>query len=204
MPLKRDARSADISGSSADRSRDLATLVRDYYDKKYHDVRTTPAFGPIEARMHKALESPRRGQSYPTLLELGVGGFEHFEFIKYAWSRYLAVDLRTPRPERLDHLRSRIEGTVGHPTRSLEFVPADALSLPLETHSVDRTVATFLLLHLADSFAAIVEWQRVTKPTGVIDALVPCAPASRYASSDGRWLSPRRERAVLTPLLTAW
>jgi ubiquinone/menaquinone biosynthesis C-methylase UbiE len=193
VPLKRETRPADIvteSTSPADRSKELVTLVRAYYDKKYHEVHTMPAFGQIEARMHKALESPRHGQSYPTLLELGVGGFEHFQFIEHAWSRYLAVDLYAPVPERMDYVQSRIAETGSKPPRSIEFILADALSLPLEEHSVDRTVATCLLLHLADPFSAVLEWQRVTKPTGVIDALVPCDPG--FAVRFFRWAVAER------------
>jgi ubiquinone/menaquinone biosynthesis C-methylase UbiE len=177
--LKRDIRPSDevaATGSPADRSIELATLVSDYYDEKYNKVHTTTTFGQIEARMHKALESPRRRQSYPVLLEVGVGGFEHFDFIEHSWSRYLAVDIRAPRSERLENVRAQMAETRGQPPRSMEFIQADARSLPLPTHSVDRTVATCLLLHLDDPFAALCEWQRVTKPAGVIDALVPCDP----------------------------
>ena len=164
------------TGSPADRSTELADLVRDYYDEKYNQVHTTTTFGPIEARMHKALESARRMQPYPVLLEVGVGGFEHFDFIEHSWSRYLAVDVRVPRSERLENVRTQIAEDRGQPPRSMEFIQADARSLPLPTHSVDRTVATCLLLHLNDPFEALREWQRVTKPAGVIDALVPCDP----------------------------
>jgi hypothetical protein len=41
---------------------------------------------------------------------------------------------------------------------------------------VDRIVAGCLAVHLTDPLAAILEWQRVCRPTGVIDFLVPCDP----------------------------
>lgn len=74
--------------------------------------------------------------------------------------------------------------------RGLEFEQMDAQHLDLESGSVDRVVATCLIIHLPDPLAAVREWQRVTRPDGVIDILVPCDPG--MASRSFRRIVSRR------------
>ena len=63
-----------------------------------------------------------------------------------------------------------------------------------EDSSVDRVVATCLLIHLPGPYGAMHEWQRACQPDGVIDVLVPCDPGHRLAVAFRRGVSQRVAR----------
>ncbi|MCY4728387.1 class I SAM-dependent methyltransferase [Nocardioides sp. STR2] len=104
-------------------------------------------------------------------VEVGAGRFEHFPFVLHPRHHYVATDIRVPRDNVI--YRSLVAGTG---PAGLEFRQSDAMALDFDDHSVDRVVATCLLIHLPDPYGAAQEWQRVCRPDGVIDMLVPCDP----------------------------
>lgn len=146
-------------------------FVDDYYRRHYASVHGAGCLGGAASVMHKRLEHGREGGDFPLTVEVGAGRFEHYPFVTHARERYLATDLRVPTENPV--YQSVVAGTG---PADLEFRQSDAMTLDLEDASVDRVVATCLLIHLPDPYGAIHEWQRVCKPDGVIDMLVPCDP----------------------------
>lgn len=153
------------------RAESVDTLVDEYYAKRYSTVHATGCLGGAAKAMHTSLERGRAQGSFPLTLELGAGEFQHYRFVTHARRCYLAADLRVPTGSAFyqDLLR-------GAGPRDLRFVAADASCLPFADASIDRVVASCLILHLADPLAALREWQRVCRPSGTIDFLVPCEP----------------------------
>jgi SAM-dependent methyltransferase len=146
-------------------------IVDEYYVNHYERVHSSGALGGAATIMHRALEAGRGRATYPLTLELGAGNFEHLPYVEHGWDRYVASDLRVPEGTNLYEQLQRGEGPPG-----LEFMTVDATALPFEDHSVDRVVAGCLMIHLWNPLDALAEWQRVCRPEGAIDFLVPCDP----------------------------
>lgn len=158
-------------GSGAARRPTADQLVDDYYLRHYETVHGAGCLGGAASVMHKRLERGRGDHAYPLTVEVGAGRFEHYPFVTHARDRYVATDIRVPTDNEV--YKSVVSGTG---PADLEFRQSDAMALDFEDHSVDRVVATCLLIHLPDPYGAMHEWQRVCRPGGVIDVLVPCDP----------------------------
>jgi SAM-dependent methyltransferase len=156
-------------GTTAWRSADQ--VVDNYYRRHYEDVHGAGCLGGAASVMHKRLERDRGHRSYPFTVEVGAGRFEHYPFVTHARERYVATDIRVPTENAVYQAVASGSGPA-----DLEFRQSDAMALSFDDHSVDRVVATCLLIHLPDPYGAAHEWQRVCRPDGVIDALVPCDP----------------------------
>lgn len=144
----------------------------EYYARHYAAVHGSGCLGGAATVLHRQIERPHGPtDDFPLTVEVGAGRFEHYPFVRHARSRYVATDIRIPvgNPT-LDEL------SAGRHPAGLEFVKMDAMELSFATGSVDRIVASCLLIHLPDPYAAVREWQRVCRPDGVIDMLVPCDP----------------------------
>lgn len=147
------------------------SLVNNYYEKHYENVHGSGVMGRAALLQQRELEKHRKGQVFPVTLELGSGNFQHYPHVLHERSRYIASDIRVPNGSQLYQ-----DIKAGRGPEELEFLESDACNIPLLTGSVDRVVATCLLLHLDDPVKAIIEWQRVCKSSGVIDFLIPCEP----------------------------
>ncbi len=142
-------------------------IVGRYYENYYSRVHTRGFLGRLHRITHFLLER-RRTSNFPLTLELGAGSFEHFPSVKHSWNRYIATDIREPQPNAETEMILTLPG--------FEFTIADAMRLPFPRDFADRIVAGCLIVHLNDPREAVIEWQRVTKKSGVIDFLVPCEP----------------------------
>lgn len=146
-------------------------LVDDYYAEHYVQVHGTGILGAAQRGTHERLERGRSRMRFPITLEVGAGSLQHYPFVRHAREHYIATDIRPP-----------VEGPFVTALEqrtapgNLTFQLADATRLPFASQSVDRIVAGCLAVHLKDPLAAIIEWQRVCRPCGVIDFLVPCDP----------------------------
>jgi phosphatidylethanolamine/phosphatidyl-N-methylethanolamine N-methyltransferase len=146
-------------------------LVDDYYANHYARVHGSGSLGAAHRAMHQALERRRSQMRFRAVLEVGAGNLEHYPFVAHSRERYIATDIRPPT---CGPLVKALES--GDGPADLTFQLADATRLPYADNSIDRIVAGCLLIHLPDPLAAVVEWQRVCRPDGVIDFLVPCDP----------------------------
>jgi phosphatidylethanolamine/phosphatidyl-N-methylethanolamine N-methyltransferase len=156
---------------SEPRPRNAEEVVDSYYDQHYTKVHGSGQLLKAASVMHNHLERRRKHSFHGVTLELGAGSFQHYPYVLHARNKYIATDIRIPEQSPLlKELRS------GTGPRDLEFRQMDATQLDLPTHSVDRVVASCLIMHLPDPLGAVMEWQRVCRPDGVIDFLVPCDP----------------------------
>jgi ubiquinone/menaquinone biosynthesis C-methylase UbiE len=141
--------------------------IDQYYKKYYAKVHSSGTLGLANKIMHSRLER-KRNKSFPKVLELGCGNFEHFPFVKHSYLSYLATDIRVPSKLLIEKFQvNGVENT---------FKVEDATNLSFKEHTFDRVLAGCLIVHLADIGKALSEWQRVTKTDGVIDFVIPCDP----------------------------
>ena len=138
-----------------------------YYEKYYAKVHSNGTLGIANKIMHSRLER-KRSKSFPKVLELGCGNFEHFPFIKHSYLSYIATDIRMPS----NLLIERFQDSGGDNS----FMVENATNLTFMEHTFDRVLAGCLIVHLVDIGNALREWQRVTKTDGVIDFVIPCDP----------------------------
>jgi ubiquinone/menaquinone biosynthesis C-methylase UbiE len=141
--------------------------IDQYYEKYYAKVHSNGALGFANKIMHSRLEK-KRGKSFPKVLELGCGNFEHFPFIKHSYLSYLATDIRAPSNLLIEKFQESGANN--------SFKVENATDLNFMEHTFDRVLAGCLILHLVDVGKALREWQRVTKADGVIDFVIPCDP----------------------------
>ena len=122
---------------------------------------------------HKQLERGfHQGDFFHTTLEVGGGSGNHVPFVRHNFRRYILSDLRQ---DSLQRAKDLVSSDARFETRVSD---AQALSIP--TESIDRLVATCLLIHLEDPEKALMEWKRVTRPGGVLSIYVPMeGPALR-------------------------
>jgi phosphatidylethanolamine/phosphatidyl-N-methylethanolamine N-methyltransferase len=145
--------------------------VDSYYAKHYAKVHSSGQMLKAASAMHTHLERRRSSAVYGVTLELGAGSFQHYPHVSHGRDHYIATDIRVPEDSPLfQALRA------GTGPSDLEFRQMDATQIEFPPHSVDRIVASCLIMHLPDPLKALQEWQRVCRPDGVIDFLVPCDP----------------------------
>ena len=138
-----------------------------YYENYYAKVHSSGTLGFANKIMHSRLER-KRNKSFPKVLELGCGNFEHFPFVKHNYLSYLATDIRVPS----NLLIKKFQEYGAENTFKVE----NATNLSFMEHTFDRVLAGCLIVHLTDIGKALSEWQRVTKSDGVIDFVIPCDP----------------------------
>ena len=136
----------------------------DYYSKHYEEILNTGSIGMVSDAIHRLLE-PKIASSFDTVLEVGAGHGQHFKFVKHPFSKYFETDFRE---ENL-------------PVRSSEpnviSLKSDATDLvEFKNESIDRVIASCLIVHLADPEAALLEWRRVCTSGGLISIYVACEP----------------------------
>jgi phosphatidylethanolamine/phosphatidyl-N-methylethanolamine N-methyltransferase len=154
--------------SSEDPNHYLEIFYKEYYGKIHRSE--TLSFG--NRYMHKSLESARSKSNFPITLELGCGGFEHLPYVLHHFERYFATDIRTPSEVTMSRLHNLSQ------SRNIEFLRLDAHAAldKFGSESVDRILSGCLLMHLDDPYSALISWQKMLKPKGVIDLMVPCDP----------------------------
>jgi ubiquinone/menaquinone biosynthesis C-methylase UbiE len=119
---------------------------------------------------------------FSKVLEVGAGDGLHVPFVKHAFERYLLTDVSFEALAKAQVLwRSDVR---------IGFALADAQKLPFPDSSVDRLIATCVLLHLRDPESALREWRRVTRPGGVVTCYVPNEPT--LLTRLGRGVTSRR------------
>lgn len=148
-------------------SKDIAKKVNDYYVRSYTSVHGEGTCGSANKALHLALERRHNQVTFPATVELGAGNFEHLQYVRHDYNEYLCVDLRQPTTQVMKRLA---------PFPKAHFTKGDAQRVNLPDNFADRVVATCLLMHLPDPIQALREWQRICKPEGVVEFLVPTDP----------------------------
>jgi phosphatidylethanolamine/phosphatidyl-N-methylethanolamine N-methyltransferase len=142
----------------------------DYYDEHYSKVLNSGLIGKVSSISHASLERGIDKEShFSTVLELGAGEGQHFQFVKHSYDVYLQSDIR------IDNLKNRSKAV----DVKLSNVVADASNLQsFNSNSIDRIIASCLLAHLHDLIRSLNEWRRVVHNSGKISIYVPCEPGA--------------------------
>ena len=125
--------------------------------------------GLVSRHIHKILE-PKSLREFPIVLEVGAGHGQHFEFVKHGFNHYFESDFRP------DNLPNR-ENDSNLSNKKVTSIEANAEDLRnFNDSSVDRLIATCLIVHLNNPEAALREWRRVTRESGLISIYVASEP----------------------------
>lgn len=174
------ARDEQHDASSTSAGAVFTPLQQDFYGEMYGNLVDGGAVGIFHRLTHRALERPYGPEaSFSRVIELGSGRGEHLPFVRHSFDDYTMADVRMPTPMPDD---SRVS-----------FVEADVHSLPAETDSYDRLIATCLLHHLADPSQALEEMRRVIRPGGALSIMIVSDPGMLYRAIQ-RMSSGRRYR----------
>lgn len=140
----------------------------DFYQEQYENILNTGLVGLMSNFMHSFIEmGVDKSEYFQTVLEVGAGNGQHSRFVKHDYERYIESDIRIV--ERLKEKKK------SNPKISSMQLDAQDLS-SFEDASIDRIIATCVLVHLPDPETALLEWRRVVKPGGAISIYVPNEP----------------------------
>lgn len=145
---------------------DVQKIVEDYYKTSYAQIHGDSKLSKADKTFHKLLEKPHgKDDQFSNVLEIGSGNYEHLKYLRHIFETYTCVDLRTPTRESPERFKDKVV-----------FMQADATNLPFDDESFERVLSTCLLMHLPSPIEALEEWDRVLKPGGVLEFMVPCEP----------------------------
>jgi len=159
--------------------------IDEYYDSHYEEVINSGIIGKFASYYHFLIERGFQNMQFENILEVGAGKGQHKKFVRSEYGHYLQTDIREFKNFHSDSLDKS------------SWVVADAQNLNnFIDGQFDRTIATCLIVHLADPENALREWRRVTsKNGGYISIYLPCEPSLFLRL--GQKLSTRRKTAKL-------
>jgi phosphatidylethanolamine/phosphatidyl-N-methylethanolamine N-methyltransferase len=137
-----------------------------WYANGYRKCYYTGILGAAYGLVHKLMESPYSAKfTFPVVLEVGSGNGEHFKFVRHKFQRYFMSDI----------IPVQLEQNMVHP--NVEILTLDCEDLTrFESKSIDRLIATCLLVHLNDMKKSLMEWKRVMKKGGIVTIYVAPEP----------------------------
>lgn len=148
-------------------------VLRLWYENYYSTTSATANGSIFERYMHRAMEAPfTKKATFDRVLEVGGNKGEHIPYVRHAYSEYVLSDLFMPDVSGQPDLDSRVT-----------VESADVQSLPHHDGEFDRLIATCLLHHVPDPFAALREMRRVVRPGGRITVLLPADPGLGYRTA---------------------
>lgn len=148
-------------------------ILRLWYQEYYSTTSATANGSMFERYMHRSMELPfTSSDSYQRILEVGGNRGEHVPYIRHAFQTYVLSDLYMPDLTEAVDVDPRVVAEA-----------ADVQNLPHEDGEFDRLIATCLLHHVPDPFAALREMRRVVKPGGRITILLPADPGLGYRTA---------------------
>ncbi len=152
--------------------------IETFFYERYIDTVNRGLVGKISNFLHKLLElnlGKIDNENSFRIVEMGAGHGQHFNYVQKTYSEYLEVDLR---PRSLQNFTKHRPGEPTQVSENRSFIQSDCSALPfLKDDSVDRVIATCLLVHLIDPEKALIEWRRITKPGGLISLWVALEPS---------------------------
>jgi SAM-dependent methyltransferase len=145
--------------------------VSNYYSTAYDKILNSGRIGKLSSFVHWYTEKSVPKESYGVVLEVGAGRGQHKFAVKNEFGKYIESDIRIEQDSSIplpfgDSRDSKL--------MRLKLDAQDLKSIP--DSSVDRLIATCVLVHLPDPEMALREWRRVLKPSGVASIFIPCEP----------------------------
>jgi phosphatidylethanolamine/phosphatidyl-N-methylethanolamine N-methyltransferase len=140
-------------------------IVDDFYDNYHSKIFGSGIVGKIAGFVHWLIEYPyKQNRFFGTVLEVGAGEGQHFKFIKHNFDLYIETDIRESMDQpfniKVKKMLSNAENLDG-----------------VESNSVDRLIATCILVHLLEPEKALQNWSRVVKKGGQLSIFVPAEPS---------------------------
>lgn len=146
------------------------SMSDDYYKRSYDLVLNSGLIGRMSNFVHRLTEFFVPDAHYGTILEVGAGTGQHKFFVKNSFDKYFETDLRIDSP-------GESAVSIGGKKSLISRLQSDAQDLAqFQDYSVDRLIATCLLVHLPDPETALKEWRRVLAVNGVATIFLPCEP----------------------------
>jgi ubiquinone/menaquinone biosynthesis C-methylase UbiE len=145
-------------------------ILNNYYENFFHELYYSGVQGKGSSYIHRSLEKYWTNKDPDSILEVGAGTGEHFEFVEIEKVNepihYVAVDLNN-RDFTTMHTRKKMK---------LNWVNANVEKLPFQSNLFNRCISTCLFLHLDNPFQAFNELRRVVKNGGEIAIAYPTDP----------------------------
>jgi ubiquinone/menaquinone biosynthesis C-methylase UbiE len=140
-------------------------IVDDFYSNYYSKIFGSGLIGKMAGFVHWFIEVRyKKNQFFDTVLEVGAGEGQHSKFVKHQYRRYIQSDIRNSSTPTIN---ARVKNQISN-AEKLEEV---------EDNSVDRLVATCILVHLSNPEKALQNWRRVVKKQGHLSIFVPTEPS---------------------------
>jgi len=161
----------NLPGGSFRKSELIKISADVYYESFYPLILRGGGVGAVAEWTHRSLEQfPRNWpNNFRKVVEIGAGNGEHFNYVKHGFQEYLETDMR------IDVLRNGTQNR-NSDNRVLQLqLDANDLS-QINSNSIDRLVATCVLVHLDNPVAVLTEIRRVLNDGGVASFYVPCEP----------------------------
>ncbi len=137
-----------------------------YTSGLYDKVMTTGLIGRYWNKIHRNMEKPFDKRTFPTILEIGAGTGQHFQFVKCEFNKYFETDIR---------LNLLINSTRSRHKR-IRRECQDVQELTFKDSYFDRVIVTCVLAHVEDVLKSLKEIRRVCKDGGVITIYLPTEP----------------------------
>jgi len=145
-----------------------------FYENLYEKVLNEGAVGFVSKIVHKTLELGLSDKNYPSVLELGAGHGQHFQYVSHKFESYLQTDL-VPLWEKSKAGLSESNSLRGSGKLTNQIVDAEDLS-SFDDKKFDRVIVSCLLAHLNRPETALKEWRRVVRNGGLVTIYVPSEP----------------------------
>ena len=146
------------------------------YSRFYEEARYGRKKDRAHHLYHGQLEKHLRFSSYYSVLEVGAGVGEHFEYVRHDFKTYIISDIVLPdfskSPAAVREFKNN--GSI------LSLRQLDAEQLDIESDSVDRVIFTCVLHHLNNPSKALDEARRVVRNGGTISIYLPADPGLLY------------------------
>lgn len=157
-------------------TKESSQIKSEILDNYYKNVYQSYLFGGgAQAKgieyFEKSLEKYWVNMKPDSVLELGGGSGEHFQYIKYIPTvRYDLLDLKMPYT---DVFLNQLSGDF---RKKVNLVKGDAQELPYKSEVFDRIFSTCILHHVDDVLSVLLETRRVAQRNAEIVYAMPTDP----------------------------
>lgn len=168
------------SGSSFQESDLSSVFYREYYEKVFN---SGGFVGWSYRKTHRAVEGNFRSNAGLSILEIGAGSGEHFDFVAPDFAKYTMVDLSNEPPNPVWRSDARVR-----------WITGDVSTNILDGERFDRVISMCVLHHLDDvagAFRNIRDW---LKPGGNFSLFLPSDPGFLNRVNRSLFVTPRSRK----------